>query len=163
MYEDNGHDRKNLEMIANEYLPKEQREKQAPENLFSLLPFHNDSEHSSNANGNNSSSARNNNNDGIELRPNAKIPFVPGGISYRHKRALNKAGCNVFMTAGQKLQNMLCSKNKTKPDRLERKGVYKYDCKPCQKSYIGETARSFKIRHAEHMKAAQTSKWTHSG
>ena len=43
------------------------------------------------------------------------------------------------------------------------KGVYKYDCIPCRKSYIGETARSFKVRHNEHMKAAETGKWMHSG
>ena len=29
--------------------------------------------------------------------------------------------------------------------------------------YIGETARSFKIRHAEHMKAAEQGRWHHSG
>ena len=77
--------------------------------------------------------------------------------------SLNKAGCNVYMTAGQKLQNVLCSNNKTKPDRMERKGVYKYNCKPCKKSYVGKTARNFKTRHAEHMRAAETSKWSHSG
>ena len=111
MYEDNGHDRKTLEKIAKEYRPKEQRHKQVPENLFSILPFHNDNEN----NGGDGSNNNNNNNDrkeddGIELRPNAKIPFIPGGISYKLKRALNKAGCNVYMTAGQKLQNVLCSK-----------------------------------------------------
>ena len=67
------------------------------------------------------------------------------------------------MTESQKLQNVLCSRNKTQPDRLERKGVYKYNCKPCNKAYVGETARSFKTRHSEHMKAAETQKWTHSG
>ena len=58
---------------------------------------------------------------------------------------------------------MLCSKNKTKPDPLQRKGVYKYNCGDCNKSYIGETARSFKVRHTEHMKAAESQKWSHSG
>ena len=60
MNEDNGRDRKSLEKIADDYLPKDQREKQAPDNLF---PIHNDSKHSSNVNGNNGSSARNNNDD----------------------------------------------------------------------------------------------------
>ena len=46
---------------------------------------------------------------------------------------------------------------------MERKGVYKYNCEPCNKAYVGETARSFKTRHSEHMKAAETQKWTHSG
>ena len=46
---------------------------------------------------------------------------------------------------------------------METKGVYKYTCNPCSKAYVGETARSFKTRHHEHMKAAETGKWTHSG
>ena len=100
---------------------------------------------------------------GIQLKPNAKILFIPGGITYKLKRALKKVGCNMFVTAGQKLSSLLCAKNKTKPDRLNNKGVYKYDCVTCKKSYVGETARSFKIRHAEHMKAASKGRWSHSG
>ena len=103
------------------------------------------------------------NNDGIQLRPNAKIPFIPGGITYKLKRALKKAGCNAFVTAGQKLSSILCGKNKSKSDRLQGKGIYKYNCVPCRKSYIGETSRSFKLRHSEHMKAAEGGRWSHSG
>ena len=40
---------------------------------------------------------------------------------------------------------------------------YKYDCKKCNKSYIGETARNFKIRHDDHMRAAANQNWSHSG
>ena len=89
--------------------------------------------------------------------------WPPGGITYRLKRALQKAGCNAFVKAGQKLQSALCSRNKTQPDPRHRKGIYKYDCNKCNKSYIGETARNFEIRHNEHMKAADTNKWSHSG
>ena len=46
---------------------------------------------------------------------------------------------------------------------MEKKGVYKYDCKKCNKSYIGETARNFKIRHDDHMRAAANQNWSHSG
>ena len=111
----------------------------------------------------NTNNNNNNNEDNIQLRPNAKIPFIPGGVTYKLKRALKKAGCNTYITAGQKLQNVLCSKNKSKTDPLARKGVYRYVCAPCKKTYVGETARSFKIRHGEHMKAAETGKWSHSG
>ena len=101
--------------------------------------------------------------DGIHLRPNAKIPFIPGGVTHKMKRALKKVGCNAYVTAGQKLQNVLGDKNKSKRDPLQSKGVYKYDCTPGKKSYVGETARSFKIQHDEHMKAAEMGKWSHSG
>ena len=104
-----------------------------------------------------------NNNDGIELCPNAKIPFIPGGITYKLKRALKNAGCNANITAGRKLSSILCAKNKTQPDRLDNKGVYKYVCKKCGKIYIGETARSFRIRHEEHMNPARNGRWHHSG
>ena len=83
--------------------------------------------------------------------------------SHQIFRALKKAGCNAFVTAGQKLSNILCAKNKQKKDRLQGKGVYRYDCLDCRKSYIGETSRSFQVRHAEHMKAAQGGRWSHSG
>ena len=181
IYEDNGHNRSQLEQIAREYKPEENRNKHQQQqqkqqhkqqqqkqqqldqlNLFALLPLHGDMGEQAHEISNSINNI-NNSNDGIQLRPNAKIPFIPGGITYKLKRALNKAGCNAFVTAGNKLQNVLCSRNKTKPDPLARKGVYKYDCTPCKKSYVGETSRSFKIRHGEHMKAAQTGKWSHSG
>ena len=39
----------------------------------------------------------------------------------------------------------------------------KYDCVPCGKSYIGETAKNLKTRHTEHMKAAETGNHKYSG
>ena len=46
---------------------------------------------------------------------------------------------------------------------MQGMGVYKYDCEPCRKSYVGETVRNFNIRHKEHMRAAETGKWNHFG
>ena len=168
VYEDNGHDRSKFEQIARTYqTPEQRKEHQQVTNLFSLLPFHNDSSSTSENSSNNSSSTSNNNlsknDDGIRLRPNATIPFIPGGITYKLKRALNKAGCNVFITAGQKLQNILCSKNKSKTDPLDKSGVYKYTCTHHKTNYIGETKRSFRIRDTEHRKAAEQQRWSHSG
>jgi hypothetical protein len=99
----------------------------------------------------------------IELCPYATIPFIPGN-SNQLKHALNKAGCNTFFHSGQKLQGILCRKNKTRPDSLKMKGVYKFDCQ-CDKNaiYILETACSFKTCAKEHQRAAETRKWTHSG
>ena len=188
IYEDNGHNRSQLEKIAQDYKPEEnrmrkqqqqqqqqQRQQQTTQppphqqqeldklNLFALLPLHGDMGEEAHKVLANITDITNSSNDGIHLRPNAKIPFIPGGVTYKLKRALKKAGCNAYVTAGQKLQNVLCSKNKSKPDPLKRKGVYKYNCTPCKKSYVGETARSFQIRHCEHMKGADTGKWSHSG
>ena len=167
--EDNGHDRNAFQKISDLYKTPDERKKQnTVTNLFSVLPFHYDtSDNSSNNSSNNSSSNNNNNNnnpdDGVKLRPNAKIPFIPGGVSYKLKRALNKAGCNAFITAGQKLQNILCASNKTRPPPLDGRGVYKYTCPTHKTHYVGETKRSFKIRDLEHRKAAEAQRWSHSG
>ena len=115
------------------------KQSECPANLFFILPFHNDSINNNNNNNSssnisnsssnniNNNSANNPTNDEIELRPNAKILFIPGGVSYKLKRALQRAGCNTYITAGRKLQSVLCSKNKTQPDCMENKGVYKYE------------------------------------
>ena len=171
VYEDNGHDRAKYEKIANNYkTPEQRKQEQTVTNLFALLPFHNDNEISSNSSNSSNSSATNSNSssssanqDGVSLRPHAKIPFIPGGVTYKLKRALKKAGCNVYITAGQKLQNVLCSRNKSKTDSLDKSGVYKYTCSHHKTNYIGETKRSFRIRDAEHKKAAQQHRWSHSG
>ena len=97
------------------------------------------------------------------LRPYAKIPFIPGGITYKLKRALNKAGCNAFITAGRSLQSVLCASNKTHPDPMDKSGVYKYTCSQHKTHYVGETKRSFRIRDKEHKKAAERQRWHHSG
>ena len=138
-------------------------------NLFSILPFHNDdSSASDNATNDATSSAtpnsnNNSNDDGVQLRPNAVIPFIPGGVTYQLKRALNKAGCNTFITSGMKLQNVLCAKNKGKKDIMQKSGVYKYTCPRHNIHYVGETKRSFQIRDTEHRKAAQREDLDHSG
>jgi hypothetical protein len=118
-----------------------------PLNLFEVLPFHEPTE----------------NGEDINLRPFACIPYVPT-ISYQLKRALGKAGCTTVFRSGTKLQSILCSKNKTRPDAMKNKGIYKFEC-PCDPKsiYIGEMARSFKIRTKEHQKAAEARKWNHSG
>jgi hypothetical protein len=70
----------------------------------------------------------------------------------------------MFFRSGQKLQNILCGKNKIGPDPLKTKGIYKFQCS-CSPStiYVGETAHSFEKRSSEHQQAADKGKWTQSG
>ena len=91
-------------------------EETIPENLFDVLPFKDDKPTDE------------------EYKPFARIPFIPGGISYRIKRTLTKAGVNTCFTSGTKLKDILCSKNKSKIDPAKkhiqthmpkiRKGLY---------------------------------------
>ena len=112
-----------------------------PHNLFDILPFKDD--HSTNE----------------EYKPFACIPFIPGGLSCRIKRALTKAGVNTVFKSGTKLANILCNKNKTKIEPNKKKGIYRYTCKKCNKVYIGQTACSWR----EHARAIEKGQWNHSG
>ena len=116
-----------------------------PDNLFDVLPFKDDQ------------------NTDEEYKPFACIPFIPGGLSYRIKRALTKAGVNTCFKSGTKLSNILCNKNKTKIDPKKKKAVYKYICKKCNKVYIGQTARCCETRWKEHGRAIEKGQWAHSG
>ena len=164
VYEDNGHDRKKLEQIAASYTPlqrqrqpqqqhqQQQQQQQPPhheehsDNLFAFLPFQPEPIE-----------------DNIRLRPYATLPFIPG-VSHSLKRAFSKAGCNLFHKSGHTLQNILCSKNKSRPPPCKCKGIYKFHC-PCNDKavYVGETRRSIDLRAAEHKKAAENGRWSHSG
>jgi hypothetical protein len=45
-------------------------------------------------------------------------------------------------------------------DRYTRSGVYKLTCPDCEKVYVGQTGRSFKVRFNEHKNAFQTNNHT---
>ena len=54
-------------------------------------------------------------------------------------------------TSGPKLGNILCAANKTKHNRLNKKGIYKLKCS-CnpEKNYIGQTRVNIKTRMKQH-------------
>ena len=162
LFEDNGHDRKKFEGIANSYKPSNQKKNNQAKNkkdkskctneevltkqLFGELPFSNEP---------------------TEADENRKtfacINYIPE-IAPQLKRALTKAGVATTFTAPPKLKDILCAKNKTKPDRVRKKGVYKYTCTCSDKAvYIGQTGRSYNVRWEEHKKAIQNEQWQHSG
>ena len=169
LFVDNGHDRAKLEQVAATYKPptsnngtdtnkrttnkNKHRSKQkdshqdTPENLFDVLPFHgvdlSDTE---------------------EYKPYCRIPYIPGGTFHEIRRALNEAGVNTCATAGQKLGQVLCGKNKTHPDQKQKKGIYQLTCTCNDKNtYVGQTIRSIGKRCLEHKKASEKGNWQHSG
>ena len=85
-------------------------------------------------------------------------------VAHPLRRALAKAGVNTIFSSGQKLQNILCGKNKTHPAPEQKNGVYRYQC-PCADTsvYVGQTARSCQIRWKEHGAAIEKKNWAHSG
>ena len=163
LFSDNGHEVKELEKIIAAYSPPSLKptyhknkkspnshkptHSEIPENLFEVLPFH----YTDISNEE-------------EYKPFARIPFLPGNIFHQIKRSLSKAGINTCPTSGQKLLNVLCGKNKTRPPQEEKKGVYRLNC-PCNDKaiYVGQTIRSIKSRCKEHKTAAEKENWQHSG
>ena len=162
LYEDNGHDRATLQKIADTYTPptsnnnnnnnkkQTKKQKQAAENqtrnLFNVLPFR------------------------FELLGEeeeeilfACIEYIPE-VAPQLRRALKKAGVNTNFKAAPKLKDILCNRNKTRPEPSMRKGVYKYTCTCNPKAtYIGQTSRSYNTRWEEHGKAIQKQQYHHSG
>ena len=91
------------------------------------------------------------------------LPFVPG-LSPAIRRILKKAGIVSIFTPGPSLQNILCAKNKTKFP--PRQVVYKLscDCKnEVNNAYIGKTTRKAKARMAEHQGYIRRGEWNLSG
>ena len=64
----------------------------------------------------------------------------------------------------QKLNGILCGKNKTRPSPTKRKGIYLLNC-PCNDSaiYVGQTIRAIGNRSNEHKTATEKGNWAHSG
>ena len=162
LFEDNGHCRSRFEKISNTYAPPSHTQKQTTKekkkqtktniekeirSLFQVLPFREDNEEDEEE----------------ERKSYACITYIPE-IAHQLKRAYKKAGINTVFKSAPKLKDLLCSKNKTKPDPEKKKGVYRYSC-PCSSDaiYIGQTARSFELRWEEHKRAIDNQNWHHSG
>ena len=171
LFEDNGHNRAELKKIADSYQPptntnknkNKEREKtkkrpnveipeQQTKDLFRALPFRSDED------------VREEEDEEIqEQKMFACIPYIPE-VAHPLRRVLAKAGVNTIFSSGQKLKNILCGKNKTKPPPEKKKGVYRYQC-PCSDKavYVGQTARACDLRWKEHKSAIQRQNWQHSG
>ena len=170
LYEDNGHNRSKLKLLADAYEPpaktrkKDHKDKntkrpQNPESpetqakdLFRALPFRSEED------------LREQEEEEVEERKAfACVPYIPE-IAHQLKRALTKAGVHTTFTTGPKLKDILCGKNTTRPPPETKKGVYRYEC-PCSDKaiYIGQTARACNLRWDEHGKAIQRENWSHSG
>ena len=78
------------------------------------------------------------------------VPYV-ASLNQQLKRAFLKNDVNFHTKPGTKLGSLLCSRNKTRPDPFEQKGVYEQrcNCSPDAK-YVGQTRVSFRTRMAQH-------------
>jgi len=126
LFEDNGHNRAELKKIADDYQPhsnvKNKKDKEKEKNhtnvnpechtkeLFRALPFRCEDD------------VREEEEEEQEQKMFACIPYIPEA-AHPLRRVLSKAGVNTIFSSGQKLQNILCGKNKTRPPPEKKKGV----------------------------------------
>ena len=161
LFEDNGHNRKNLEKIVETYKPpdgKQQKKKQQqsttnnkndtdnPTNLFDVLPF------------------KETDLTEEERKPYVVMTYLPDGLYHQMRRACNKAGVQLITKPGTKLKDLLCAPNRTHHEPSKKPGVYKLKCPCSEKStYVGQTIRTVSTRGSEHRRATEKGNWSHSG
>ena len=82
-----------------------------------------------------------------ELRPpHQKRPAFHSNDVYIHSKP------------GPKLGNMLCSANKTHPNKFDLKGVYLQTCTCSNAKYVGQTRVNFRTRMGQHLADVTSSK-----
>lgn len=64
---------------------------------------------------------------------------------------LRKRNINVAFSTSNNTFALLKSHNRQRTPLVDKSGVYKLSCGSCDKFYIGQTGRSFKIRFKEHL------------
>jgi len=80
------------------------------------------------------------------------FPYIKN-LDNKLKNIANSAGLNIGFRPGQQIKNIL-NNHKHKIHKLNTAGcVYKISCKDCSGVYVGETARSLRVRASEHRRA----------
>src|SRR5436190_22438206 len=73
------------------------------------------------------------------------------------QKELKRHGIELTYRTTNRVRNFLSSK-KPVTDKCNKTGIYKINCADCESAYIGQTGRSFKIRHKEHIPDARVEK-----
>ena len=92
-------------------------------------------------------------NERIKCKRMLVVPYVPSLETF--KTHLRKFDTNLVFRHSNKLKSQV---NNNKPPSTTASGVYKIDCKSCNKCYIGETGRDLSIRIKEHKYDVKKSK-----
>ena len=86
----------------------------------------------------------------METVKKISIPYVKG-TSEKISRTLRKYKIGTIHKPTTTIKNALCSKLKDKVHPLDKSNaIYRFDCKKCDKTYIGETERSLRYRAYDH-------------
>ena len=99
----------------------------------------------------------------METITKVSIPYTKG-TSERLSRTFRQYKIGVIHKPTTTIKRALCSKLKDKIHPMDKSNaIYRFDCKKCDKIYIGETERSLRYRAYEHkMIARKEAKTAHS-
>ena len=86
-----------------------------------------------------------------DMAVNVLIPFVPG-LTYRLKRILSKHNIGTYITPARKIGDILMTHKDTISPNKKQGAIYEIPCGGCNRTYIGETKRSFETRRKEHIR-----------
>ena len=67
---------------------------------------------------------------------------------------VQKYRLNIPLRTCNTTYNQLCGR--TPQNKINPSGIYKLQCKTCNKSYVGQTGRSIQIRHREYIRYIKT-------
>ena len=56
---------------------------------------------------------------------------------------------NIALRTCNTTYNQLC--DRSPQNKINSSGIYRLQCKTCNKSYVGQTGKTFEIRHREHI------------
>ena len=79
------------------------------------------------------------------------IPFI-AGLSERMQKYLKKEGLKLVFSKGRTLYNDLCKLKNLMPMEQKSDVVYRFECKTCGLTYIGETCQTFQARRGQHQR-----------
>ena len=80
-----------------------------------------------------------------------KFTFHPK-FSYKFSRIFEKHGIKLAFNNRYSIGKQFSKKVSSEKPENEKPGIYRLDCLDCNKVYIGQTARSLKIRNSEHQR-----------
>ncbi|KYN29866.1 hypothetical protein ALC57_00683, partial [Trachymyrmex cornetzi] len=83
-------------------------------------------------------------------------------ISNKFKNAINGVSHRVSFFSLNKLNQFIKVHKDPLNDELKRNVVYKFNCRDCDASYVGQTGRKLKTRLSEHKKHIHSKTSTHS-
>jgi hypothetical protein len=67
-------------------------------------------------------------------------------------KIVKKSNIKITLTTNNTIGKLLTTKQEKTTNKYDKSGIYQLKCPTCDKKYIGQTGRPFKIRFQEHIR-----------